>query len=380
MIYADFNSSSYPHPKVLEYMRERLNQEVFANPNSIHSLGQKVLKAIEISRKMCAEILDCKPGQIIFNSGASEGISQVFFSVLKNAKKPLTILGSQIEHSAVVENLRLADEAGHNVLYINTLENGQIDLTHFEQLVKENDVDFVTVMAANNETGVIQPIERVSQVCQENNILFFSDTTQYIGKHQFSFKESGMDFAVLSSHKVGSLIGSGALLVKDPQSLNCFIHGGGQENGLRGGTQNYLGIEALGYAMKLFEESIPSLESLKQMKLSFEHNLKSKYDALKIVGEGAPRLAGTSLIGFSGLHGQVIQIELESRDIFVSTSSACSDNEPNTSKVLKAMKVSDQLGRSVTRLSFCCSTKQGEFDHLQKSLIDVYNKLSKVKY
>jgi cysteine desulfurase len=381
MLYADYNGSAPLHPEVISYMQNRLSHGPFANPNAIHSLGKKVLFALEKCRMTCAKVLGAETHQISFNSGSSEGISQVFFSELDHRTDGKNIIiTSGIEHSAVVNACKHYEQKGYRVLKINTLQNGQIDLNHFYKLADENKekIALVTVMAANNETGVIQPWQEVASFCNENKIIFFSDTTQYIGKTDFNFATSKMDYAVLSGHKVGALIGSGLVLSKDPTRLKGLIFGGGQEKGTRGGTQNYLGAESLAVALDAFKREKEKLNEVAHMREQFEKNVLAAYPSAVVVGSESPRLASTTLIALPGLHGQAVQIELESNDIFVTTSSACSDNEPATSKVLKAMGIDDRIGRSVVRISFCTNVTAEDYQKIEKALIHAYQKLEKI--
>lgn len=382
MIYADYNGSAPLHQEVREYLSSRINQGPYANPNAIHSIGKKMLFGLEKCRRLCASALGCEPNQIIFNSGSSEGISHVFHSILDttNPNDKKYIITSGIEHSAVVQACNYYASKGFEVYKVKTLENGQIDLKDFENFVNDNkgNVALASIMAANNETGVIQPWKEISTICNLNNIPYFSDTTQYIGKIDFNFKESGMDFAVLSGHKVGALIGSGCILAKDPSKLSAFIFGGGQEQGKRGGTQNYVGAETMAVALDAFTKSKSHLKDLTDYRLQFEKDIKEKYPEAIIIGEDAPRLASTTLIALPGVHGQAVQIELESRDIFVTTSSACSDNEPETSKVLKSMGIDDSIGRGVVRISLCCGSKKEQYDEIRDALLEVYEKLKKI--
>ncbi len=382
MIYADFNGSALPHPEVVKHLQQRLSDGPFANPNAIHCIGQQINAAIEKCRRVCAKSLGADPEQIIFNSGASEGISAVFFSLLhcKNQTKK-TIIISQIEHSAVVNAAKFYEQQGYKLICIGVNTDGQVDLKEFNQAIKDNknDIALVSIMAANNETGVIQPFEEISKICQKENIPYFSDTTQFIGKTEFNFKESGLDFAVLSGHKIGAIIGSGILLVKQPETLRAHIFGGGQEKGLRGGTQNYLGIETLAIALKEFTDNKDRLQWCKENREKFEAKLQKSFPQVVIVGANVPRLSSTTLVAYPGIHGQGVQIELESQDIFVTTSSACSDNEPTTSKVLKAMKVEDNIGRGVVRISLCLGQKETSYDTIFNALSSAYKKLSTIE-
>lgn len=381
MIYADTNGSSQVHPEVKKYLIDRIENGLFANPNSIHCLGRKINLSIEKCRKLCGEVLGANPNQIIFNSGSSEGISHVFHSILCNSKKKHIII-STIEHSAVHNAALFYEGRGFNLHFVDVDENGVIKLDELQKLLKQygNEVALVSIMAANNETGVIQPYNEIGKHCHEYGVPYFSDTTQFIGKADFNFNESEIDLAVASSHKVGGLIGSGMILSKDLTLLKNHIFGGGQEKGKRGGTQNYIGIECMAVALNAFNENKSNLKECNERRIQFEKRIKENYPNVVIVGEKAPRLSSTTLIAYPGIHGQAVQIELESQDIFVTTSSACSDNEPTTSRVLKAQGIKDDVGRGVVRISLCLGQSPEEYEKIYESLTQAYNKLSKVKY
>lgn len=381
MIYADFNGSAPLHPAVAEYLQKRITDGPYANPNAIHSLGRKILFALEKCRLTCAHALGADSKQVSFNSGSTEGITHVFHSELdQRSDGKNIIITSGIEHSAVVVACEYYAQKGFQTIHIDTNLNGTIDLEHFKSIVTEhkNKIALVCVMAANNETGVIQPWQEVANICDENDLTFFSDTTQFIGKTEFNFIESKMDYAVLSGHKVGSLVGIGALLSKDPTKLKPLIIGGGQENGLRGGTQNYIGAETLAVALEAFSKDKEKLAQVRKDRELFEKNVKLACPKVVIIGEEAARLASTTMISFPGIHGQAVQIELESNNIFVTTSSACSDNEPSTSKVLKAMGIDDKIGRGVIRISPSTTDSNLNYPKIEKALIDAYKKLEKI--
>lgn len=380
MIYADYNGSSQPNPAVKEYLSTRFTEGPFANPNAIHSMGQKINLTIAKCRKLLSEILGCKSNQLIFNSGASEGISNVFFSALEQTDKK-TIIISSIEHSAVINAAKFYQNKGFKLEIAPVNQDGVLNLSELKNLLEKNknDIALVSIMAANNETGVVQPFKEIGELVHQYDGLYFSDTTQYIGKTDFKFNESNIDFAVTSSHKVGGIIGSGAILIKEPTKFLPLIFGGGQESGLRGGTQNYLGIETMAVALNSFNENLHKLNECLERRLNFEKEIKEIYPNVVIVGDGAERLATTTLIAYPGIHGQAVQIELESQDIFVTTSSACSDNEPNTSKVLKAMGIEDNVGRSVVRISLCWGQKPDSYKKIVTALDNAYKKLSQLK-
>lgn len=382
MIYADYNGSAPICADVKEYLVSRLENGPFANPNSIHQLGQKTLMGMENARAMSAKLLGCLPKNIIFNSGSTEGISHVFYSVLNDAEEGQILISSGIEHSAVVKVCQhWAEKRKLELKIIPTLESGVIDLNTLQGWINEygKRIAAVTCMAANNETGAVQPFQEISKAVEKDSIPFICDTTQIIGKEVFSFKESGADFAFLSGHKIGALTGSGLIMAKDVTRLKPFIIGGGQEKDLRGGTQNYLGNETIAVGLSYFDKMSQKLQNLREARDNFEKSIKEQFPQVVIISESAPRLASTSYISFPGIHGQAVQIELESQGIFVTTSSACSDNEPSTSKVLKAMGITDDVGRGVVRISLGLCSPIEWYETIGNAMIAAYEKLSKIK-
>lgn len=383
MIYADYNGSAPMLPSVRDHLRRRLDSDIFANPNAIHSLGQKISQGMETCRGIVAKVLGAYPDQVVFNSGASEGISTVLHSVLEFSPAiQKMIVTSRIEHPAVLRALEFyRDQKGFDLKFVETDSDGRFKLASLKEILNEHHevISLVCLMAANNETGVIQPYVEIARLVKEKNLEFFSDTTQLIGKDSFNFEASGIDYALCSGHKIGALPGSGFLILREPTKLHPLIFGSHQEKGMRGGTQNYLGIETLAVALEDFTTHLQNLEDLKFAREKFEKEIQKNFPKTEIIGKNSQRLPGTTLIGYPGLHGQAIQIELESQDIFVTTSAACSDNEPETSEVLRAMKISDDLGRSVVRISLSYSHGEKEYALLAQGLKNAYNKLIKIQ-
>ena len=381
MIYADYNGSAPLSKEVRDYLVKRFEKGPFANPNAIHYLGTKTLMGMENARAVCAKVLGADFDQVIFNSGATEGISTVFHSILSNEKNKKIIIISGIEHSAIINTANYYATRGFILKILPVNSDGIVNVEALSNWIKEEtaNIAMVAVMAANNETGVIQPHAEINSLCIKNNIPFLCDTTQYVGKTPFHFKELNIDYAVCSGHKLGALPGTGILLVKNPENLLPLIIGGGQEKGHRGGTQNYLGNETLAVALTAIQENFVNIEALKNKRLEFEVKMKATFPEVVIIGEKSPRLATTTYISYPGIHGQAVQIELEALDIFVTTSSACSDNMPATSKVLKAMGTSDDVGRGVVRISLCLNSPLNYYDALADALTKAYTKLAKVK-
>ena len=379
MLYADYNGSAPLLPAVRKHLRERMDSDLFANPNAIHSLGQKLQRGMEKCREVIAAAVGAYPDQIVFTSGSSEGVSTILHSVLTQTEKRI-IITSPLEHAAVSKALDWYAGQGFTVLRVGTDANGVVQTAQLEKLLRENsdEVALVTIMASQNETGVIQPFQEIAALCGQSQVPFFSDTTQYIGKAPFSFEASGLDYAVASGHKLGALSGTGFMIAKDPTLLRPLIFGSTQEKGLRGGTQHYLGIETLAIALAEFQDQRSRLEDLEVSRRWFENEIRVAFPEAVVIGESAARLPGTTLIGYPGIHGQAVQIELEARNIFVTTSAACTDNQPETSSVLKAMGISDELGRGVIRISLSHAHSRGDYELLASALTAAYARLSRI--
>ncbi len=384
MIYADYNGSAPLSSSVKNYLIERFEKGPFANPNSIHQAGRLTHSAMEKARKICAKALGAKSKQLLLTSGATEGLSTVFHALLTRelVKEKNIILTSQMEHSAVANNIKeYSSLFSYEVLEVNSLASGIIDFDHFQEIFdKHKDkIALVSIMAANNETGVINPYLEIAKLCHQNEVKYLCDTTQLIGKAPFHFENSLIDFAVVSGHKLGAMTGTGLLLAKNLYDIHPLIIGGGQEKGLRGGTQNYLGMETLAIVFEELDSKFKKISLMAKSRENFEIEIKKRFPEVVILGEKADRLATTTLISYPGLHGQAIQIELESHDIFVTTSSACSDNEPQTSKVLKAMGVDDKVGRGVVRISLGLDDPPEIYEEILEALKRAYSKLAQIK-
>ena len=380
MIYADANGSLPLLPEVRDYLATRIPSQLWGNPNAIHSLGSQIKGGMDKCRELVGDVLGANPTQVIWNSGSSESCSTVLQHVLLPMKTGKTIIySSPIEHAAIGAALEHYKNVwGHELRYMPVSVDGLVDESWLASELDGNHhrCAMITCMAVNNETGVMQPWEKIRDLSKKYQVPFFCDTTQLIGRMPFHFNESGLDWAMASGHKLGALPGSGFLLARDPGALKPLVWGGGQESGLRGGTQNYLGVETLAVALQTLPAKLARIPQLNAWRKNLEAGLPS---GTVVIGAKHERLPGTMLIGCPGVHGQGVQIELESQDIFVTTSAACSDNEPATSKVLRAMKIDDILGRSVIRASLSLSASESEYQTLLASLKTAYAKLNRIK-
>lgn len=385
-IYADYNATTPLLKVVKEYLSGGRLNGPFANPNSLHHLGNKISQGIENCRKHIANLLQIDAQQIVFNSGSSEGISTTFWMTIGQQilqKKQRThIVCSVIEHAAVIEVALYWEKQGAKLHWINSNQDGVIDLSQLQKIVTTNasDIALVAIMAANNETGVIQPYQEIAITCKENKVPYLCDTTQLLGKAPLPDELKQGVFFVASAHKLGAPLGSGFLVLPFRDTYQSMIFGGHQEHNYRSGTQNYLGIEALTVAIDWHYKMMLKWQEIAQKKLLFENHILSNIKAAQVIGNNSKRLSSTSLISFKGIHSQGLQIELEARNIFVTTSAACSDNEPSTSKVLRAMGLSDDEGRSVIRISTGLEFDVANFSIISNAIYHSYQQLEKIHF
>ncbi|MBF0314371.1 MAG: cysteine desulfurase [Oligoflexia bacterium] len=385
-LYADYNASTPLLPEVRDYLIERLKSGDFANPNSHHALGKRLLGGIERCRELCARELGVNPFEIVFNASASEGVATVFNSLpRRESAKRDTLLISAIEHPAVIKSAKALEALeGYRVQMIRVTESGTVDLSSLREQLNSNRVALVAVMAANNENGIVQPISLVSSLCHEFSVPLFCDTTQMIGKELMDLKAMDVDYAVLSSHKIGALIGTGILYVKKPKELRPLIYGGGQEHSLRSGTQNYIGIEAITLALISMHERLRRGDHLRlrELQLAFERELLQEDTNVLIIGEKSLRLAGTTMVARAGLFAQAIQIELENKGIYISTTAACSDAKATPSYVLQAMGIKDEVARGAVRIGMgICEveTAKESYQRIKDALLYAYQKLQQIR-
>ena len=255
------------------------------------------------------------------------------------------------------------------------LENGQIDIEQLEEIITthKNDIKLISVMAANNETGVIQPVEEISNLTSSYNIPYFCDATQILGKCNFDFSKIKADFLCCSGHKIGALTGVGALIIRNPETFTPLIIGGNQESGMRGGTQNYIGIETFGIALENIKEKTQYSKTVRNSRDTFEKQLKDLCPEIIIFGEESSRVCNTSYFSIPGLSSSQLQEEFQLNKIFVTTGSACSDKKESQSHVLKSMGFSPQVINGAIRLSCVMKDNVRCFDHALKIIKEKFH-------
>lgn len=353
MIYFDNSATTRPYPEVLEAM-ERAATDFFANPSSLHSQGERARKLLEQSRQVAARIFSCKPGEIVFTSGATESNNLAVKGVaLQYQNRGKHVITTSVEHASVYESCRQLEQLGFEVTYLPVNREGRISVDDLRQAIRKDTI-LVSVMYVNNELGTIQPIAEIGELLATYpKILFHVDGVQGFGKLPLDVKKWKIDLLSLSGHKFHGPRGSGLLYVREGVSLFPLLVGGGQENGLRSGTENLPGIVGFVKALKMNHERQPEqYEQLKILNRTFLRRLSAMKDVQinsPLEGETAPHIVNFSV---PGLKAEVIIHSLEQKDIYVSTRSACSSRADRPSRTLLACGLDEMTAKSALRVSF----------------------------
>jgi cysteine desulfurase len=347
-IYLDNNATTPLDPRVLESMIPFLTR-AFGNPSSTHTFGREASKAVQRAREQVAHAIQCEPDEIIFTSGATESNNLALRGVVDTFHStPTHIATTNIEHKAVervVDDLR---EAGHKVSILEADQHGQIFCFDVEKLLEQG-LNLLSVMSANNEVGTLNPIEEIGERLRDTDVIFHCDAAQALGKIPFNVKNSYVDLAAFSAHKVYGPKGVGALFVRRGTPLRPQLTGGAQEFGLRAGTLNVPGIVGFGMACELamqeLDHEFHRLESLRNQTL---HRLQSLTPNLRLNGHPSERLPGQMSLTLPHIDPDLLTLHLGS--IALSRTSACGEGGP--SKVLSALGLSPALALRTLRLEF----------------------------
>lgn len=371
-IYLDNNATTKIDPAVLEAMLPYL-QESYGNASSVqHRLGREANQAIELARLQVGLKLNCKPNEIFFNSGATEGINMVLRGIAEAyTKKGKHIITCGTEHKAVLTTCALLERRGIEVTYLPVNEQGEIDLQLLEASIRHDTV-LVCLMAANNETGVIHPIEDIAKICQQKDVLYFCDATQFIGKQDLDLQEIPIDILTFSAHKIHGPKGVGALFIRrktKPIQVPALISGGKQEHSLRGGTLNAPHIVACGKAMEISK----SHTQIKKYRDFLEEQILSRIPQTYVHGAAGNRLDNTSFIAFRHIKSAELMTSLP--QIAFSSGSACASGLLDPSHVLKAMNVSDDDAFSSVRFSLSKFTERAEVERTVEDLVSTLEQI-----
>lgn len=347
-VYLDHNATTPIDERVLEAMLPYL-REHYGNPSSLYRRGRLARQALESAREQVAALVNASPAQVIFTSGGSEANNLALRGAVSTSG---SLAVSAVEHASVLESARAIARQGATLRLIATDASGRVTDTALSEVLATSRPALVSIMAANNETGVMQDIQQCAALVHSCGGLFHTDAVQAAGKMELDFRAMGVDLMTLSAHKLYGPKGAGALICDSRVELAPQITGGGQERGNRSGTENVAAIVGFGKAAELAsKELLARREHLGALRQRFEEQL-GQIGSVVIFAQGVPRLPNTVFLAIPGIDGETLLMELDRLGIEVSSGSACDSQKSGPSHVLLAMGVDESLARCAIRISF----------------------------
>ena len=358
-VYLDNNATTPVLPEVFEAMRPYFSEH-FGNASSIHHHGQETRAAVEDARESVAELLGCTAAEIVFTSGGTESDNLAVAGWVAPGDHVIT---SSIEHHAVLHACKHLEKIGCEVTVLPVDGRGVIDPGDLRRAMRPN-TKLISVMMANNETGVLQPVEEIGKIAAEANVLFHTDAVQSAAKVPIEVRQIGCDALSISGHKIHAPQGVGALYVKKGTRIQPLFHGGRHERSRRAGTENVPGIVGLGKAAELAKLALErgDAQKMAEMRDRLQQGILAQVDDARINGEGAPRVLNTTNIRFDGVEGEALEIALDLKGLAVSTGAACSSGAIEPSHVLIAMGLRPDEARASIRFSLGKQTTESDID------------------
>jgi cysteine desulfurase len=373
VVYMDNNATTCVAPEVIEEMMPYLT-DFYGNPSSMHTFGGQVGEALKVARKRVADLLGADPEEITFTSCGTESDSTAILSALQTYPDKRHIVTTRVEHPAVknlCDTLDTLTGHKHRITRLKVDEEGMLDLAEYEAALTD-DTAIVSVMWANNETGVIFPVEKMAKMAKERGILFHTDAVQAIGKIPINLRDLDIDFLSISGHKLHAPKGVGVLYVKRGTLFTPFLAGGHQERGRRGGTENVASIIGLGKACELAAEKMEEENTrVKQLRDKLEEGLLSAVPGSLLNGHKTERLPNTSNISFEYVEGEAILLHMNRYNICASSGSACTSGSLEPSHVLRAMGVPFTAAHGSIRFSLSVYNTEEEVDFVLEKMPEI---------
>ena len=360
MVYLDNNATTQPAPEVVAAMLPYLT-DLYGNASSVYRFGQRARQAVDEARAQVAALIGCDDSELVFTAGGTESINTALRGLLLSRSPRNQIVTSTVEHSAVRELCKHLGQGGAEVVAVPVDETGALDLDRLESAVGP-DTALVTIMWANNETGVVFPVERIARLCKARGVPFHCDATQAVGKVPVDVHATPIDAMSFASHKFHGPKGVGGMFVRRGVRVRPLMIGGPQERGRRGGTENVPGIVGMGKAAELAQSSLPKMAAVGRLRDRFEQSVIESIDDARVIGATVERVPNTSNIGFSRLEAEAILLLLSEADVCASAGSACSSGSLEPSPVLMAMGVDGRLAHGAVRFSLSRYTTDAEVD------------------
>ena len=374
IIYLDNNATTQLDRAVLEEMLPFLTK-YYGNPSSGYGFAAEARKAVDLARERLAALLGCEPSEIVFTSGGTESNNAVINSALQFEPRAKHVITSAVEHSAVLRPCQDLTKRGCKVTILGVDRDGNVDLGELEAAILP-ETALVSVMWANNETGVLFPVEKIAEICREKGVLFHTDAVQAAGKIPMHLRDTAINFLSLSAHKVHGPKGVGALYVNRRTRFRPLLAGGGQENGRRGGTENVASIVGLGKAAERAAEYLSEGKAhVRSMRDRFEKAVLETVSGAAVNGAGADRIPNTSSFSFEGIESPAVLLLLDRHRICCSAGSACRTGSQEASHVLLAMNESGDGARRSLRFSFGRFNTDAQVDRAIEVVPKVIEKL-----
>jgi cysteine desulfurase len=358
-IYLDNNATTPVLPEVLEAMHPYFGEH-FGNASSIHHHGQETRAAVERARDSVASLLSCRAAEVVFTSGGTEGDNLAIAGLTSAGDHVIT---SSIEHHAVLHACKHLEETGCEITYLPVDRRGLVDPDEVRRALRPN-TRLISIMLANNETGVLQPVEEVGKIAAEADVYFHTDAVQAAGKIPIDVKRIGCDVLSISGHKMHAPQGVGALYVRKGTRLQPLFYGGRHERSRRAGTENVPGIVALGKAAELALQGLERGDdkNMSALRDRLQQGILAQVDEAGVNGAGAPRVPNTSSVYFDHIDGEAMVISLDLKGLAVSTGAACSSGAIEPSHVLMAMGLRADQARASIRFSLGKQNREEEID------------------
>jgi len=374
MIYFDNNATTQLDPQVLRVMLPFL-QEQYGNPSSAYSFGRAAATAVATAREQVAALLRCDPSEIIFTSCGTESDNSAIQSALLIDPDRKHLVTSKVEHSAIIKQAEALARRGYEITWLDVDSSGMMNLEALEEAIRE-DTAIVSLMWANNETGVLFPIEEAAEICRSKGTIFHTDAVQAVGKIGIDLSRLPINFLSLSGHKLHAPKGVAALYVNRRTRFSPYLLGGGQENKRRGGTENTASIVALGHAAELASAALDEeIGRVKALRDRFEQGMLDAVSSVQINGDRTRRLPNTSNLAIEGVDSEGMLLLLDQRGVCCSAGSACTAGSLEPSHVLKAMGFSSERARGSLRFSFSRFNTEAEVDDALQIIPNAVEKL-----
>lgn len=376
VIYLDNNATTKPAPEVVAAMLPYLT-EFYGNPSSVHRFGQRARQGIDEARGQVASLLGCADTELLFTGGGTEAVNTALRGLLAARAPRKRIVTTTVEHSATRELCQQLAKEGAEVIEVAVDQQGALDLDRLVDAITD-DAALVTIMWANNETGVLFPVKQIADLCRAKRVPFHCDATQAVGKIPVNVAELGFDAMSFASHKFHGPKGVGGLFVRRGLRFRPLMIGGPQERGRRGGTENVPGLIGMGKAAELADAALAQMTRVAQLRDRLEREILAGIEGAHVNGRTDQRLPNTTNIGFARLEAEAILLLLSEQGVCASAGAACSSGSLEPSHVLRAMRIDERIAHGTVRFSFSRFTTDAEIDRALNVLPPVIERLRAV--